>query len=281
MNCPHCYLQTDQKSSTWADSSIIDKVLRSEFKHLAIVGKEPLVSQDHVNKLILLAKKIKKSGKTISIITNGKNLNLANNELLTNLDFIDISFDGGIKTYEQFRNGNFEKLKTNIQEIHNKGFENINALHSVHNENLNNIDDMMSIIEIIPFKKIMFSPYITTDNFGNNTVAKITLKQLFEKLSSSTLFMKSPQAIVNVDSFHLEQAKMSSNELIKLAKKYDLKEKLILHDKDLLPFGVVRITHNGKVLSPSQSLNPKVYSKGLDLDDFANVNEAWEVLTTI
>lgn len=280
MNCPHCYLQTDQKSSTWVDSSIIEKILRSEFKHLAIVGKEPLVSQDHVNKLILLAKEIKKSGKTISIITNGKNLNLASSELLNNLDFIDISFDGGMKTYKQFRNGNFEKLKKNIQEIYNKGFKNINALHSVHNENINNIDDMMSIIKIVPFKKIMFSPYIITDNFGNNTVTKITLEQLFERLSSSKIFMKSPQAIVNIDSFHLEQAKMTANELIELAKKYNLKEKLILHDKDLLPFGVVRITYNGKVLSPSQSLNPKVYSKGLNLDDFANVNEAWEVLIT-
>jgi sulfatase maturation enzyme AslB (radical SAM superfamily) len=278
MNCPHCYLQLNKVSSDWIDNPLLKKVLASHFNHLAIVGKEPLFNQDHINKLISLAKQIKKSGKTISIVTNGKNLNLVNRELLNNLDFIDISFDGGEKTYSQFRRGDFQKLKQEIQSIYASGFKRINALNSVHSENIGNIDDMMSITKIIPFEKIMFSPYLITENFGDNKVSKISLKELFERLSSSKQFMEAKQAIVNIDSYHLQQAKLSANELIELAKEFGLKNKLVLHDKDLLHFGVVRITYDGKILSPGQSLNPKNYSEGLDLKDFKNINEAWEVL---
>jgi len=278
MNCPHCYLQLNKTSSDWVDDLTLNKVIDSNFEHLAISGQEPLVNQDHTNKLIDLAKRINRSGKTISIITNGKNLKLANKELLDNLSFIDISFDGGEKTYSQFRRGNYDELKKHIQNIYNSGFKNINVLHSVHSGNIKNIDDMMSVTKIMPFKKIMFSPYLVTENFGKNQVSKISLKELFKRLSSSKAFMQTKQAIVNIDSYHLEQAKMSSQELIKLADQFGLKEKLVLHDKDLLPFGVVRITYDGKVLSPSQSLNPKKYSQGLMLKDFNNVNEAWERL---
>lgn len=278
MNCPHCYLQLNKTSSDWVDDLTLNKVIDSNFEHLAISGQEPLVNQDHTNKLIDLAKRINRSGKTISIITNGKNLKLANKELLDNLSFIDISFDGGEKTYSQFRRGNYNELKKHIQKIYNSGFKNINVLHSVHSGNIKNIDDMMSVTKIMPFKKIMFSPYLVTENFGKNQVSKISLKELFKRLSSSKAFMQTKQAIVNIDSYHLEQAKMSSQELIKLADQFGLKEKLVLHDKDLLPFGVVRITYDGKVLSPSQSLNPKKYSQGLMLKDFNNVNEAWERL---
>jgi MoaA/NifB/PqqE/SkfB family radical SAM enzyme len=273
-------LQLSKKSSEWLEDHILNKVLNSDFEHLAVVGKEPLVNKEHIEKLIHLAKKIKESGRTISIITNGKNLNLAKQELLGNLDFIDISFDGGKETYEIFRRGDFEELKKQIQNIYNHGFKKINALHSVHSENINNIEDMMTILEIIPFGKIMFSPYLVTENFGENKVSKITLEKLFKKLSSSKSFMKSPQTIVNIDSYHLEQAKISPEELIDLAKKFGLKNKLVLHDKDLLPSGVVRVTYDGWVLSPSQSLNPKRYFKGLELKNFEDINEAWEILNS-
>lgn len=281
MNCPHCYLQLNKTSGKWIETSVIQKVLNSDFKHIAIVGKEPLLNVDHINKLITLAKKIKKSKRTISIITNGKNLGFVNQELLDYIDFIDISFDGGKETYSQFRRGDFKELKRNIQKIYYSGFKRINALHSVHSENVNNIDDMMSILEIISFQRIMFSPYLVTENFGHNKVSKVSLRQLFEKLSSSKTFMKTKQAIVNVDCYHLKQANLSARELLNLAREFKLEEKLVLHDKDLLPFGVIRVTCEGKILSPGQSLNPKMYSKGLNIKDFNNVNEAWkEILKT-
>ncbi|MFQ5531900.1 MAG: hypothetical protein ACE5ES_04755, partial [Candidatus Nanoarchaeia archaeon] len=127
-------------------------------------------------------------------------------------------------------------------------------------------------------KIIMFNPYLVTENFGKNSVSKITIRQLFEKLSSSKTFMKTKQAIVNIDSYHLEQEGISQKELIKLAEDFRLKEKLVLHDKDLLPFGVVRVTFDGKVLTPSQSINPKRYLKSLNISDFNNLNEAWNEL---
>lgn len=278
MNCPHCYLQLDKVSLSWIGDSILNKILNSQFEHIAVVGKEPLFNLEHITKLISFSKKIKESGKTISIVTNGKNLNLIDENLLNNLDFIDISFDGGKATYSKFRKGSFEELKKNIQRIYKLGFKKINALHSVHSENINYIDDMMSILEIIPFGIIMFSPYLITENFGKNSVSKITLKEFFEKLSVSESFMNAKNAILNVDSYHLEQDNITSDELIKLAEKYSLKEKLILHDKDLLPYGVVRLTYDGKILSPSQSLNPKRYVNGLNINDFENINEPWEKL---
>ncbi|MFQ5531407.1 MAG: radical SAM protein, partial [Candidatus Nanoarchaeia archaeon] len=121
MHCDHCYLQLENISGNWVKDDILTKILNSNFKHIAIVGKEPLFSKDHIDRLAQLLNKIKNYNRTTSVITNGKNLGLVDTNLLENLDFIDISFDGGKETYSKFRMGNFKELKKQIQIIYSSG----------------------------------------------------------------------------------------------------------------------------------------------------------------
>lgn len=279
LNCPHCYLQL-KEFPTYVDNTIISKILKSNFEHIAVVGQEPLVDTKSINLLQELAMRVKEKGKTISLITNGKNIDKIDNQLFNNLDFIDISFDGGKKIYNNIRNYSFEKLKTDIQILfYSKGYKNINALHTLHNKNWDEIDDLLSVTEIIPFQIIMFSPYLETNNFGQNKVNKIDLKELIKKLSSNRKFMETKETILNIDMFHLEQANISSKEFKTLIIKNKFQNKIILHDKDLINEGVIRVTHSGLILTPKQSLNPKEYSKGLQIKNFKNINEALKILS--
>ncbi|MBS3162422.1 radical SAM protein [Candidatus Woesearchaeota archaeon] len=279
LNCPHCYLQL-KDPFIYIERSIIQKVLNSKFEHVAIVGKEPLVNEKSINLLLEFAKNVKSLGRTISIITNGKNLDKIGPELLENIDYIDISFDGGKKTYNKIRKGsNFEKLKRDIQRLYyDYNYHKINALHTIHSQNIEDIEDLMSITEIIPFKTILFSPYLETENYGKNSVSRLDLKKLIKRLFSNKKFLEIKQTILNVDIFHLEQANLSVEDLIDFIENNNFKDKIIVYDKDLLYEGVIRVTHSGMALTPRQSLNPKKYSKGLKLEDFSNVNEVWREL---
>lgn len=114
-HCPHCYLQVENNQPTYIGEETIDKLCESDFNSLAIVGKEALLNENCVKKLEKLVLRLVKSGKKVSLVTNGKNLNLLGKILLKNLQFIDISFDGGEKTYNSVRAYNFEELKSKIK----------------------------------------------------------------------------------------------------------------------------------------------------------------------
>ncbi len=264
LDCPHCYLQYFGKEG-YIEDKLVDVLVKDDFEHLAIVGKEPLYNKEHAKKTSELIKKINLSGKTVSIISNGLNLPLLENS--NYLKFIDISFDGGPTTYKTFRNNNYSSLIQKIRNIKTKNSDiNINALHTLYEENISNIDDMVEINNDYAFGTILFSPYLETKNLGTNYVHKTSIDSLFEKLNSSKKFMDSRNTLLNIDIFHAKQYGLSMNEIKEKLSDYNLTSKVQLFETDLLNEGVVRITYDGLILSPEQSLHPAKYSNTLDLN---------------
>src|SRR4051812_33903172 len=73
LSCPHCYLQYGGETSLIGPDNVF-RVMSSSFRHLCIVGMEPLAnraSSDVVSELVTKATTL---GKTVSLITNGLNL---------------------------------------------------------------------------------------------------------------------------------------------------------------------------------------------------------------
>ena len=103
MGCEHCYLSFKNSTRDYICEELVGKIYDTDFNHLAIVGKEPLFDKIHAKKTRELINKFFKKGISISMITNGKNLHLLNAESLKKISHLDVSFDGGPKTYSNNR----------------------------------------------------------------------------------------------------------------------------------------------------------------------------------
>ncbi|MBU1199150.1 MAG: radical SAM protein [Nanoarchaeota archaeon] len=241
LKCSHCYLQDDDTG--FVDSEILNKVIKSTAKHIVIVGKEPLADIEKTSQTIQL---LNENGKQVSMVTNGINLHKMDRNILKMLKYIDISMDGGPKTYSR---SNYETILKNL-ELH----PNTNILHTIYNENLENINDMLEV----PHKIMMFSPYLITDNKGINTVTPASLKKIIKAFSKSKI-KEYPNAYLMIDTYHLEQDKLTVSELETQIKEVGLEQNIILIKQDALEHGIVRVTHNGKILTPSDSLHTQRY----------------------
>ncbi|MGV8161993.1 MAG: radical SAM protein [Candidatus Nanoarchaeia archaeon] len=251
MACPHCYLEYDGKGD-YASSELIDLVLNGTFKHLAIVGKEPLFNRSHAAKTEALARKTVDLGKTVSIITNGANLHYLENP--ATFSFIDVSIDGGRDSY--FRKGDYAKLINNVNGAISAGVE-VNALHTLYAENLKYVSDMVNVSRDAQFNLVMFSPYLITENYGTNSVNPVSIESVLQNLSRNKEFMSAENVLLNLDIFHAEQNKLTKQQVNDIVNKYDLASKTVFFDE--LSDKIVRVTYDGLIMTPRDSLNPAIY----------------------
>lgn len=258
LSCPHCYLQYNKKNILLSEQTI-NSIFKSDFKHLAIVGKEPLVNYESTQLVQSLIKKCKKMGKSISLITNGTGLENYGELLLDGVDYVDVSFDGGPQTYDINRKGKFHKIVKAINVLQEKSKIVFNALHTIHSDNLENIDDMLELKHYADFSIIMFSPYLRTYNDGTNNVSSINLEGILKKLSTSSSFRKTTNAYLLIDTYHLQQNAISKELVEHLISQYSLESKIKLFAKDALLYGIIRVTFDDLVLTPEESLHPLNY----------------------
>jgi len=258
LSCPHCYLQY-QSSNRFIDGETLDSVLKADFKHLVIVGKEPLANQLSVSLVEQAILRSSNSKKTVSLVTNGLGLRLLNFKALKHLDYIDVSFDGGPKSYQEYRKGSFDSLVSEIRFLETRGYNHFNALHVLNDATMDFIDDMIEVDMYCHLEKIMFSPYLVTSNFGKNYVNPIKLQTMFEKLSESSRFMNCKKAFLLLDLFHLLQESMTFDEVEELIARYSISEKIKLIKYDPLEYGIIRVTYDGYVLSPYESMHTLYY----------------------
>jgi len=277
LSCPHCYLQYDKKNFLLKDETI-EAVFKSDFEHLAIVGKEPLVNKNSISLLEQLINRCNASGITSSIITNGIGLINLEPKIAAKLSYIDVSFDGGPETYSKYRKGSFDKIIKSIN--YHKSNSNIifNALHTISSNTIKNIDDMVKIKDFSNFDKIMFSPYLSTMNFGANTVSIVSMNEIFNVLSKSKLFNETSNAFLLLDTYHLQQQGISEQNIKNKIVKYNLEDKIILIEKDPLDYGIIRVTFDDYILTPYESIHPKYYHKAQLLASENNLNKAFDMI---
>lgn len=252
LQCPHCYLQYEGPNS-FVEERVLDIVCESEFSHLAIVGKEPLVNQSTADRCRDLIFKCVAQGKTVSLITNGHGLRHLDQETLSLLSWIDVSFDGGPQTYTSYRHAPYERLKRNIQWLQDCGYERVNAMFALSNCNLGFINDLMAVEQEMRFERLVFSPYVVTLNHGANFVSPVSLEQFCLALTRSQAFMTSSKALALLDSRAFSGVNMTT--IRTHISKLGLLEKTALVENDPLDLGILRVTYDGLVLTPYESLD--------------------------
>ncbi|RYX98812.1 radical SAM protein [bacterium] len=272
LQCPHCYLQYDNKSVVLSKSTI-SSIFKSDFEHLAIVGKEPLLNEKSLHILEILTNQAKKLNKKVSIITNGLGLSKVSSKLADNIDYIDISFDGGPLLYKNYRKGSFIKIIDGVNHIQNSSKVRLNALHNLNSVNINYIEDMMRIKDFGRFDSIMFSPYVDTVNDGINTVKSLPLNFIIKKLSESDSFRNNSSSVLAVDLHHTDLNHCTKEDIIKMITDLDLQGKIILIDNNPLSFGIIRVTFDDLVMSPYDSIHPSKYSYLHAKASESNLNE--------
>lgn len=274
LQCPHCYLQYSGSKSTISEN-ILQKVYCSNFNHLAIVGKEPTLHPELLEKIVL---EMKRNGRTASIITNGIQLNNLSTETLQNLSYIDVSFDGGPETYFKNRKSDYQKIISNIKDAKARGCSHINALHTLYKENIADIDDMVMISRDIEFDHILFSAYQESRNNGKNSVVSLRLiDEILPALAKSKEFCSQPTAKLLIGKLE-SQAPEFNQKLLKKISQLKLEDKVLFDPVDPLLKGFIRLNYDGMVMVPLDSIHPKNYhSTSVELENKNNLNEIFSL----
>ncbi|ESS72054.1 hypothetical protein MGMO_74c00060 [Methyloglobulus morosus KoM1] len=256
--CPHCYLQYQPERSDSFDSQIFSILSRSSFRHLAIVGKEPLFNTNSIDLCLRLSDLCFSTGKTISLISNGINFALAPSNFVNKFSFIDISLDGGPQTYKSYRKASTFKLVNNLRAIASLGAR-MNALHVLNSKTIDHLDDMLDVRNWAPFDRVIFSPYLETQNHGHNLVGGLNLTSLLRRLASSR-FSQVEGAILLLHDQHIEAGSLTHVEFNQLTSELNLNHRVHLISGDPLEYGILRVTYDGLVLTPYAALHPKKYA---------------------
>jgi hypothetical protein len=258
LSCPHCYLQYRRPSDVPGDH-VIDAIFQSSFQHLAIVGKEPLIDTESQDLCSFLARKCEASGRTISMVTNGHGLHALEPQAARRFGFIDVSLDGGARTYGDYRGGSFDQILSNVQRLFDGGFDRFNALHVLNERTISSLDDMLAPETVAPFRAVMLQPYIVTRNEGVNRVSGLGLKMLLSALASNAAFREEHRSFLLVDCEHIQQDGLDQDEFLDLVGRLGLADKVRFFPADPLLHGFLRVTYDGYVLAPLDSLHPALY----------------------
>jgi hypothetical protein len=252
-------------------------IVHSSAQHVSIVGKEPLVDRSSVLMTERLVEECTRGGKTVSLITNGLGLHRLSSEAVRRLEWIDVSLDGGPATYHLYRRGNFDRVIQNVRSALQRGARSINALHTVSSFNLANIDDMMAARPLANWDKIIFSPYAEVRNNGFNPTSTVEFSAFLEALGCSKGFRSDANAFVLIGRG--EAHPVYPDPITSAIESANLIDKVLRIESDPLLLGYVRVTYDGYLLTPYQSLNPADYREyAIDLARYASVDVAFEHL---
>ena len=271
MCCPHCYMQYDNRSYIIGDDTL-RSIYESSFKHLAVVGREPLINDASIDVLGKIIDKCIYYNKSISVVTNGSGLMRCNSNLIKGFEFIDVSFDGGVYEYNKYRKGRFSDIINGVKRVNDSGVS-VNALHVLTNQSLCYVDDMLSIERCAEFKSIMFSPYLMTRNDGKNIVDGVGFDEMIKVLAESDAFMTSDKPFLLIDVYHAMQWGKTFDEIHKKIDKYNLGSKVKVIERDPVYYGVLRVTYDDYLMTPEMSLHTRDYKEISDRASKTLLNE--------
>ena len=276
LRCPHCYLQYDGPNDS-ITPHVLSLLSSSTFRHLAIVGKEPLVNSKSVNICVDLALASRSLGRTVSLITNGTNLSTLVGSQAHLFSWIDVSFDGGPSTYKAYRRGQYHSVIDAVRKLATIGYDHINALHVLNDRTVRELDDLMHVSEDATFQTIMFSPYLVTMNDGHNTVRPVSLIDILSRLRRCAPFMNNDSALLLIDCFHLDAENLSASMFAQTTDAMNMRHKVKIIADDPIAYGIIRLTYDGLALPPSDSLHPAQYAKNGSPISTANTVELQDV----
>ncbi len=259
LKCPHCYLQyTPAGTETIIPQEVIDAVLSSSCRHICIAGKEPLAnarSRDIVEAIILEASKRNIS---TSLITNGLQLHKLSSTTVSQLSWVDVSLDGGPATYGSYRGASFNQVMSNIRRVRTCSGTSVRILNTISHENLEHIPDMVDVFRFANIDLMQFSPFQETKSQGEQYTTMVRPETFFEAFSDLKV-EPADRIVLAIDAQYVAKCNALPHD-IELLVRNSSKYRIDYTKEDPLIRGFIRITYDGLVLSPIDSLNTKYYS---------------------
>ncbi|GMV20767.1 MAG: hypothetical protein AMXMBFR57_07160 [Acidimicrobiia bacterium] len=255
LSCPHCYLQYEQNDA-FLDPEAEDALLAADCDHVAIVGKEPLRNLKTSRRSADLIEAIARSGKTVSLITNGHGLPTLSDAALKRLSWVDISLDGGPLTYRRQRVASYNQLISNVSRL-----SDVRALHTITGQNIQDVGDMMAISDDAEWTWILFSPLIVTGQASQAGLRPVELSQLTSTLTQNRSFMESGRARLLLDGVHLAQMGITEDQAVLILSREGLIAKTVFVPVDPILYGYLRLTYDGLILKPLDSLFTNDYRR--------------------
>ena len=246
--CSHCYLG-EKKGNEAMSSEIAEKIAGMPWSGIVIVGTEPFLDEDSVKIAEIFAKR-----PGTRALTNGVNLGKFARRVAS-LEAVDISLDGGPKTYS--RGPDFSSIVESSGIWRNVSGKDVFALHTLTVQNLGNIGDMLEGSRLIGSASTYFSPMIPT--LGGCNLPPVSVEQIVQALKS---FAGGNWKLV-VDPIHAFASQETWDKIKDLMTGLPEENRLIA---DFDPGErVVRINHMGRAFHPFFSLHPGIKLPGVPL----------------
>lgn len=278
LDCPHCYLRYDGPSQL-IDRSVVELVAKAQFRHLAVVGKEPLLDAASAAVCEDLVGQCRAVNKSCSLITNGFGLRLLSAETLAALAWVDVSLDGGPTTYGSYRRGSYPKLVRLVRHAIEAGLTTVNGLFTLSSTTLPYLEDMMAVEAELPWNKLVFSPFSAVRSHGIQRVGVTPLRKMLGELAKCESFQASSRAVLLLGADAGASEGLEFQQVEELLRGLGLDRKTTHVSCDPLILGYLRVTYDGFVMTPYQSLHPAAYRESTRLlRDYPSLDQAYRFL---
>jgi len=280
LRCTHCYLPRDRdKDIKVIPDDLIKLYGDAEYQRMVVVGMEPfadLKTREATFKLLTVAGK---KGSKLGVLTNGINLSETDATRLKELGvrYVDISMDGGSKTYQEIRRASFDKVKAGIDNALQAGLT-VNILHTLFTQNCtpSRIEDMLAVRKIMGGKGlILFSPYIPV---ADREAREAGLPAILSTLKA-TSFVNTLDTFLMLDPLNTSVwGGIDSLAIKQLVQAHRLEERVHLTSMEST-HRVLRVTWDGFAVHPLDSVQVLNYNaKGIKLNSSSDLKKIQDQL---
>lgn len=253
LTCSHCYLQYSGREGV-ISPAVLDHLFKSDFDRVCIVGKEPLADHRSVTAVCEIVERATEIQKAVSVVSNGLNGRLLPDAVLENISWMDVSLDGGERTYEAYRRGSWTKLRSSIDSMRARGLKDLRLLQTLSTATAGSVTDMVEAALVLGASVIMFSPYQPTRSHGTQTVAPLAPSQIVQLLHSVA---GDRRIYLSFDAKYASRFDRVDESLCDAARLFG--DRFIYVDSDPVDRGIVRVTYDGLILTPFEAANTDDY----------------------
>ncbi|BBB32579.1 hypothetical protein TTHT_1040 [Thermotomaculum hydrothermale] len=276
-SCEHCYLNYSS-GKEYISKDVIDRVFETEAKKIVIVGKEPFYDEKSIGILRYIVEKGEKSGKKVSVITNG--INLPNDiDFLRKFENLDISVHGeGLYRTES----QFERVLKNLDMLEKNNAENVNILSVIDSKTINSIDKVIDFTNRYKnIKRLLFSPFLKTERGKPYSVNEIGLDKLLGVFSKSKSFLKKENCFLLLDTYHFVDSELSVFDIEKAIIDSGLQNKVIFIKTPPTLMGILRVSHDGLVMTSYDALHTEYYRRhSININKLSGIDNYYKTIVS-
>jgi pyruvate-formate lyase-activating enzyme len=272
LSCPHCYLQYEGRGGVVSPATL-KSIFESSCERICVVGKEPLANRSSIETVRALVWDASARSKSVSLITNGLNAALLPAETVRALAWIDISLDGGPRTYGAYRQGSWPKLLRAVSALRANGCREIRLLQTISRETAGAIDDMLDAHAELGADLTLFSPFQPTRSHGSQRTSAISPVAVVDALAP---YAARADVMLAADGLYASPYPEAESAFARARQLFG--DRFVFVSSDPIDRGLIRVTYDGLVMTPFQAVDTADYAtKGRPLEA-AGLDAAYEAL---